>query len=62
MVSAGGYWSQSLTKSIATSGISGVGIILPLVTIHRKPKMTIQVKPKGSSLERESSSHFFALE
>jgi hypothetical protein len=46
---------------MATSEVSGAGIILPLIIIRRKPKMRIQAKPKGSSLDRESSSHFFAL-
>jgi hypothetical protein len=58
-VSDGGCWSQSSINSTATSGVSGVGIILPFVTIRRKPNMTIQANPKGSSLDRESSSHFF---
>ena len=36
-------------------------MILLLVTMRKKPKITIQAKPKGSSLESDSSSHFFAL-
>jgi len=31
-------------------------MILPFVTIRRKPKMTIQAKPKGSSLDKEIHS------
>lgn len=40
---------------------SGVGIILLLVIILKKPKITIYANPKGSSLDKDTSSHFFAL-
>jgi hypothetical protein len=43
--------------SKATSDERGLGIILPLVIIFKKPKMTIQANPKGSSLDKDASSH-----
>jgi len=58
---AGDWLSHSSTISVAVSDERGLGIILPLVTILKKPKITIQAKPKGSSFDRDSSSHFFAF-
>ncbi len=57
----GGCFSHSSMISMAVSEGRGVGIILPLVIILKNPKITIQEKPKGSSPNKDASSHFFAL-